>query len=223
MGINTTDHILRVAEQLIHREGVIGFKFCSVAKEAGISTTTLYKSFSNKEDLLVALASKCFDGSKSKKWWLTLDYDALSKVLAYYTLHLDCCSDSPFYSSMSTLACNQLICSRSNHPHISELNKHAYGFWQTPIELLQQARAAGQCQLTDDAIQRLCGLISVVIRGRELISNTEVGRSCSEDAALTTRWILEFCFKQMGFDHFELREALDNADTMIMFEKLKQF
>ncbi|MGI2261607.1 TetR/AcrR family transcriptional regulator [Shewanella sp. GXUN23E] len=221
MGINTADHILNVAEQLIHKEGVIGFKFCSVAKEAGISTTTLYKLFSNKEDILVALAIRCFEGSKSKKWWLDLEGDGLTKVIAFYILQLDSINCLPFYSSLSTLTCNPLIADRAGRPQTSEHNKNAYAYWQTPIALLQQARNEGFCQLNDIAITRLCTLLSTTIRGQHLTSFAEVGRSCSEDADLSTEWIIEFFFKQMGFDHFVVMESLKNAHALIDNYQLK--
>ncbi|ABZ74809.1 transcriptional regulator, TetR family [Shewanella halifaxensis HAW-EB4] len=215
MESKTLEHILNVSEQLIYKDGVIGFKFCTVAKEAGISTTSLYKFFGNKEDILVALASKSFMNTKNKKWWLNLEGDALIKVIAYYILQLDVAHDFPFYSSMSTLTSNQLICGRSAHPHISALNKNAYGFWQTPIALLQQARGQGSCQLCDQAITRLCALISMIIRGQEVVSCAEVGRACSAEANLTTQWIIEFCFKQVGFEYHLINHCIQQADILI--------
>ncbi|MBV7317458.1 TetR/AcrR family transcriptional regulator [Shewanella sp. NIFS-20-20] len=221
MGKNTTDHILSVAEQLIYKEGVIGFKFCSVAKEAGISTTTLYKLFSNKEDILVALAFRCFDGSKSKKWWLELEADGLTKVIAFYIFQLNTLNSLPFYSSLSTLTCNPLIADRASRPQTNKHNKNAYAFWETPIALLQQAREQGLCQLNDIAITRLCTLLSTTIRGQHLISFAEVGKICSEDADLSAEWMIEFYFKQMGFKHFEINVAIEDAKLLILQYGLK--
>lgn len=221
MESKTSEHILSVSEKLISRDGVIGFKFCSIAKEAGISTTSLYKLFSNKEDILVALASKSFSQTKSKKWWLELETDALTKVIAYYIFELELVQSMPFYSSMSTLTSNQLICGRSVHPHISELNKHAYGFWQTPIALLKQSREQGGCQLSDEAIARLCALLSVIIRGQEVVSCAEVGKNCSEEANLTTEWIIEFCFKQSGFEHHLINHCMRQAQELITTQGLR--
>lgn len=221
MESKTSEHILNISEKLISRDGVVGFKFCTIAKEAGVSTTSLYKLFSNKEDILVALASKSFSNTKSKKWWLELEVDALIKVVAYYIFELELVKNLPFYSSMSTLTSNPLICGRSVHPHISELNKYAYGFWQTPIALLKQSREQGRCCLSDEAIARLCALFSIIIRGQEVVSCAEVGKNCSEEANLTTSWIIEFCFMQSGFEHHLIADCMRQAQELIVKQGLR--
>lgn|SRR5215813_2004387 len=50
--------ILQAAQRLWHARGDKGLTLRAVAREAGTTTTTVYKRFRNKEELLVALADK---------------------------------------------------------------------------------------------------------------------------------------------------------------------
>ena len=54
-GLETYEHILVTAEKILVRDGFKGFTTVSIAREGGINVATLYRYFSDKQEILVAM------------------------------------------------------------------------------------------------------------------------------------------------------------------------
>ena len=54
-GLETYEHILVTAEKILVRDGFKGFTTVSIAREGAINVATLYRYFSDKQEILVAM------------------------------------------------------------------------------------------------------------------------------------------------------------------------
>ena len=54
-GLETYEHILVTAEKILVRDGFKGFTTVSIAREGRINVATLYRYFSDKQEILVAM------------------------------------------------------------------------------------------------------------------------------------------------------------------------
>ena len=54
-GLETYEHILVIAEKILVRDGIKGFTTVSIAREGAINVATLYRYFSDKQEILVAM------------------------------------------------------------------------------------------------------------------------------------------------------------------------
>ena len=54
-GLETYEHILVTAEKILVRDGIKGFTTVSIAREGRINVATLYRYFSDKQEILVAM------------------------------------------------------------------------------------------------------------------------------------------------------------------------
>ena len=54
-GLETYEHILVTAEKILVRDGIKGFTTVSIAREGAINVATLYRYFSDKQEILVAM------------------------------------------------------------------------------------------------------------------------------------------------------------------------
>ncbi len=54
-GLETYEHILVTAEKILVRDGFKGFTTVSIAREGGINVATLYRYFSDKQEILLAM------------------------------------------------------------------------------------------------------------------------------------------------------------------------
>ena len=54
-GLETYEHILVTAEKILVRDGFKGFTTVNIAREGGINVATLYRYFSDKQEILVAM------------------------------------------------------------------------------------------------------------------------------------------------------------------------
>ncbi len=62
--------IITAARKLLKREGYLGFNLDLVADDAELAKGTLYKHFTSKEDLLMALVTQTAE--RRVKWWLRI-------------------------------------------------------------------------------------------------------------------------------------------------------
>ena len=63
----TRDHILEVAERLFYWDGIRATGVDTVAAEAGVAPTTLYRLFASKDDLVAAYVDRCRDRQRSTR------------------------------------------------------------------------------------------------------------------------------------------------------------
>ena len=54
-GLETYEHILVTAEKILVRDGFKGFTTVNIAREGGINVATLYRYFSDKQEILLAM------------------------------------------------------------------------------------------------------------------------------------------------------------------------
>jgi AcrR family transcriptional regulator len=70
----TREHILDVAEQLFYWQGIHATGVDTVAREAGVAPTTLYRLFASKDDLVAAYVDRY--GARYREWIDALTADA---------------------------------------------------------------------------------------------------------------------------------------------------
>ncbi len=194
--------ILDKAESIIEKDGILSLKIVEITKSLNISTTLFYSLFKNKEDIFVALACRAFDQTLSMRWWINLDeYTGLEKFIAYILDEMQFTEKHSIQSSISTISCNKLIFGRACPVNLRQLNHLAMEYWETPIQLLTQAREQQEIEANDIQIKQFCHIICTYLRGRELIDNTYAGKEYSDDvrfdnARLLTQLLKDICPKQ---------------------------
>ncbi len=194
--------ILDKAESIIDSEGILSLKIVDITKSLKISTTLFYSIFKSKEDIFVALACRAFDQALSMRWWINLEgYSGLEKFIAYTLDEMQCTEKYSLYSSISTISCNKLIFGRACPVNLRQLNHLAMEYWETPIQLLMQAREQQEIEATDIQIKQFSHLVCTYLRGRELIDNTYAGKEYTDDvkfdnARLLSQLLKGICPKQ---------------------------
>ncbi|BCV43929.1 hypothetical protein TUM17379_09470 [Shewanella algae] len=191
--------ILDLAESVIAKEGILSLKVSDITKGLGISTTLFYSIFKTKEDILVALTCRAFDQVLGLRWWLNLEsYSGLEKFIAYILNEIQFTETYSLRSSISTISCNRLIFNKASATYLRNLNRLAMEYWETPIQLLSQAKEQQEIQANEVQIQQFCHLLCTYLRGRELVGNTYAGKEYSQDvrfdnARLLTQLLKELC------------------------------
>jgi AcrR family transcriptional regulator len=82
----TREHVLDVAERLFYRDGIRATGVDTVAREAGVAPTTLYRLFASKDDLVAAYVERFAAGYR--EWIETLTSSPgtppRERILAYF-------------------------------------------------------------------------------------------------------------------------------------------
>ncbi|QYJ78741.1 TetR/AcrR family transcriptional regulator [Shewanella acanthi] len=191
--------ILNKAESIIAENGVTSLKISDFTIGLGISTTLFYSIFKTKEDILVALTTRAFDQALTLKWWKNLtSHSGLEKFIAYILEEFKFTETNSLYSAISTISCNKLVFQNASSIYLKKLNHLAREYWETPIQLLMQAREQQEIQATDEQIHQLCHLICTYLRGREMIDNTYTGKEYFEElrfdnARFITQLLKDLC------------------------------
>ncbi|MFG0454349.1 TetR/AcrR family transcriptional regulator [Shewanella mangrovisoli] len=207
--------ILDRAETIIAKNGVMSLKISDFTKGLGISTTLFYSLFQTKEDILAALTTRAFNQTLTMRWWVNLnDNSGLEKFIAYILEEIKFTEEHSLHSAISTISCNRLIFENANSVHLKELNHLAREYWETPIQLLIQAREQQEIQATDEQINQLCHLLCTYLRGREMINNTYTGKEYSEELRFDNARFITQLLKELCPNHSIKPQTLRNAQEL---------
>lgn len=104
----TREHILAVAHDLFYWHSIKGTGVDTIATEAGVAPTTLYRLFSSKDDLVAAYIERA--SGHYKQWFLDATaegtpHDRIRSLFAALTLQVrpEICRGCPFLMAMAEL------------------------------------------------------------------------------------------------------------------------
>ncbi|WP_305786395.1 TetR/AcrR family transcriptional regulator [Symbioplanes lichenis] len=96
-----SERILEAAARLLREQGPAAISTRAVATAAGVQTPTLYRLFGDKDGLLDALASYCFESYIAEKRALSPSPDPIADVRSGWEIHVEFGLRNPaFYALM---------------------------------------------------------------------------------------------------------------------------
>ncbi|QIZ75513.1 TetR/AcrR family transcriptional regulator [Ferrimonas lipolytica] len=170
--------LVRLAEKLLKEQGLVSFRFSELAPLAGCSAGTLYKHFSSKEDLLIAIFAHHIEHLVERQPHLmSCDLSFAERWVAMHLLSVLASQRSSWTIGINGLGGAPKVLDRATEYRVQELKMYLDQFYHAILRVVEGARIQGELSATDEQVSLVHSMLTYVERGacgilgNELMSN----------------------------------------------------
>ncbi|MBY5922994.1 TetR/AcrR family transcriptional regulator [Ferrimonas balearica] len=158
--------LIRLAEQLIRDQGLVSFRFSELAPLAGCSAGTLYKHFSSKEDLLVAIFARHVEQMVERQpHFMTSQLSFAERWVAMHLCAVVAVNRSAWTLGFNTLGGAPKVVERASEYRVQELKMYLEQFYTAILRVVEGARIQGELNATDEEVKTLHAMMACFQRG----------------------------------------------------------
>ncbi len=158
--------LVRLAERLIEQQGLVSFRFSELAPLAGCSAGTLYKHFSSKEDLLIAIFSRQVEGLVARQpHFLSCPLSQAECWIAMHLYGVLVSQQATWALGLNTLGGAPKVLERASEFRVQELKMYLEQFYNTILRVIEGARIQGELTASDQQVQLIHTMMSYFHRG----------------------------------------------------------
>ncbi|GAA4874118.1 TetR/AcrR family transcriptional regulator [Ferrimonas pelagia] len=158
--------LVRLAEQLIQQQGMVSFRFSELAPRAGCSAGTLYKHFSSKEDLLIAIFARHVEQLVERQpYFMSCELLYAERWIAMHMFAVASIQRSSWTLGINTLGGAPKILERASDFRAQELKMYLDQFYNAILRVIEGARIQGELVATDEQVKTVHAMLSYFQRG----------------------------------------------------------
>ncbi|WP_159437694.1 TetR/AcrR family transcriptional regulator [Ferrimonas marina] len=158
--------LVRLAEQLIQEQGLVSFRFSELAPLAGCSAGTLYKHFSSKEDLLIAIFARHVEHLVERQpHFMNSELSYAERWVAMHLFAVVAIQRSSWTLGLNTLGGAPKVIERASEYRVQELKMYLEQFYRAILRVVEGARIQGHLKASDEQVSTVHAMLAYFQRG----------------------------------------------------------
>ncbi|WP_028117963.1 TetR/AcrR family transcriptional regulator [Ferrimonas senticii] len=161
------DHMLVCfAEDLLKEQGLVSFRFSELAPEARCSAGTLYKHFSCKEDLLIAIFARHMEHIVERQPYLmSCELSYAERWVAMHLFAVLASQQASWTLGLNGLGVAPKVLEQASEYRIQQLQMRIDQFYSTILRVVESARIQGELNASDSQVNMVHSMLTYLERG----------------------------------------------------------
>ncbi|WP_298442566.1 TetR/AcrR family transcriptional regulator [uncultured Ferrimonas sp.] len=158
--------LVRLAEQLLQQQGLVSFRFSELAPLAGCSAGTLYKHFSSKEDLLVAILARHVEHLVERQPHLmSCELSFAERWVAMHLFAVIASKRCSWTLGLTALGGQPKVIERASEYRVQELKMYLDQFYSAILRVVEGARIQSELFASDNQVAMVHSMLTYLERG----------------------------------------------------------
>lgn len=167
--------LIRLAEKLIQEQGMVSFRFSELASLAGCSAGTLYKHFSSKEDLLVAIFARHVELLVScQPHLMNSDLSFAERWIAMHFCGVIASEGVAWSLALNALGGAPKMVDKASDYRVQELKMYVNQFYGAILRVVEAARIQGELTADDEQVRTVHTMMACFQRGAAGLLHNEL-------------------------------------------------